>query len=476
MLETLLKIHTDSKSLDFKEVWKNGIFVFDSNVLLDLYRLPESASRDLINVLKNETFNKKVWIGFQVILEFLSNRHEAISDQKNKFNTVKTLIDEALIQYEDVFETLSKELSKLKLKQRHSLIDPDKFLTPENVANGRRFLELFIEELSVLENKQSDVNDDDNIKDIVLNIFDGKIGEGFSKKELDEIYKLGEKRYENSIPPGYKDKTKQGSYTVEDREFVRKYGDLILWKEILRKASSEDISHVVLVTGDVKEDWWLEKRGKKLGPRKELLNEIYSEAPNLKTFYLYDTSSFLRYAKSELRLDISDTSINQAKDLIERSRRNRFAHEEGYISLPEFIKSSTSRIGGFRVGVGRSVHDLPPLKIKESVFYSTLMEIFQNAIVHGIQNYVGIQAKRRGDVILLRFKNKVSPSAPAAPSNEIIYGASESSSRGRGLAGVREWMSKNGIDVHIAGTQKSFVVELYIPVNLFYNEVSGEDA
>lgn len=276
MLETLLKIHTDSESLDFNEVWENGVFVFDSNVLLDLYRLPESASRDLINVLKNETFNKKVWVGFQVILEFLSNRHEAIGDQKNKFNTVRGLIDEAIAQYEEVFENLSRELSKLKLKQRHSLIDPDKFITPDNISDGRNFLELFIEELSVLENKQSDVNDEDNIKDVVLGIFKEKIGEGFSKKELDEIYKLGEKRYQNNIPPGYKDKAKQGSYKVEDREFVRKYGDLILWKEILRKAKSEDISHVVLVTGDVKEDWWLEKRGKKLGPRKELLNEIYS--------------------------------------------------------------------------------------------------------------------------------------------------------------------------------------------------------
>lgn len=82
MIETLLKIHTDSEGVDFKRIWGEGIFVFDSNVLLDLYRLPESATKDLIGVLSNKGFNKKIWIGFQVLLEFLSNRHEAISDQK----------------------------------------------------------------------------------------------------------------------------------------------------------------------------------------------------------------------------------------------------------------------------------------------------------------------------------------------------------------------------------------------------------
>lgn len=158
MIETLLKIHTDSEGVDFKKIWSEGIFVFDSNVLLDLYRLPESATKDLIGVLSNKRFNKKIWIGFQVLLEFLSNRHEAISDQKNKFTTVKKLLSESIEQFDLIFENLTNEMSKLKLKQRHSLIDPDKFLTSENIENGKKFLELFIEDLSNLENKQTDKN------------------------------------------------------------------------------------------------------------------------------------------------------------------------------------------------------------------------------------------------------------------------------------------------------------------------------
>ena len=59
MLESLLKTHKDSEELDFDIIWKEATFVFDSNVLLDLYRLPKSASDDLLKVFKAEGFNPR---------------------------------------------------------------------------------------------------------------------------------------------------------------------------------------------------------------------------------------------------------------------------------------------------------------------------------------------------------------------------------------------------------------------------------
>ena len=82
MLDALIRTHRDPDEIDFNLLWENGLFIFDSNVLLDLYRLPESASNDLIGVLRDERLQKRIWIGFQVVVEFLNNRHEAISDQK----------------------------------------------------------------------------------------------------------------------------------------------------------------------------------------------------------------------------------------------------------------------------------------------------------------------------------------------------------------------------------------------------------
>ena len=194
----------------------------------------------------------------------------SIIDQKNKFHSVRGILNDSLAQYDEMVGTLRGELNKLKLKQRHSLIDPEKHITEKNIEKGVKFIHDFLENLEKLEKKQSDVDDADNIKEIVLKAFEGKIGLGFDKSKLQEINKEGEKRYENKIPPGYKDIKKEGAHIYEDREHVRKYGDLLLWKEIIELGKSSKTKHLILVTGDVKEDWWFEKRGKKLGPRNEL--------------------------------------------------------------------------------------------------------------------------------------------------------------------------------------------------------------
>lgn len=469
MLEILLKTHRDVEEIDFSELWKSGLFVFDSNVLLDLYRLPESASNDLLGVLQDAKISGRIWIGFQVLLEFMSNRHEAISDQKNKFSTVRTLLEEAIGQYDNVFEKLTSELGKLKLKQRHSLIDPDKFLTSSGISQGRSLLEEFVRDLGVLESKQSDVNDRDEIKDVVIGIFKNKVGAGFTRKELEDLYKIAEKRYEASVPPGYKDKAKQGSYFVEDREFVRKYGDFILWKEVIRKAASEQISGVVLVTGDVKEDWWLEKRGKKLGPRKELLNEIYTEAPCVQYFYMYDTASFLKHAKVHLEARVQDSSITQAKDLIAKSRKNRASAEAGYLLIPECIGLAASPFEALRVGIGRSVYKLPPLRMDQRILYSCIVEIFQNALQHGVHSYVGVQAKDRDETIVLRFKNRTSTRV-ASPTPNLV-GPERGVLRGGGLQFVHELMSREGVMVATVASDKLFVVELVIHKSKFASQV-----
>jgi hypothetical protein len=327
-MELLKKIHRNNEQIDFKSIWKKGVFIFDSNVLLDLYRLPVSAREDLFNVFQNENFKDRIWIGFQVLLEFLNNRLEVISDQKNKFNQVKKLVKSSISEYEESNNTLKKELNNLKLAQRHSLIEPEKYIKDENFNNSKNFLNEFIEYLDKLEEKQFDVNEDDNIKEKVLDIFENNVGISFDQESLENIYKEGEERYKNEIPPGYMDRTKKGVYPYENKSFIRKYGDLLLWKEIIEKCKKEKIEYAVLVTGDIKEDWWQKKRGKKLGARMELLNEIYSQATDLDTFYMYDTSTFLQYAKQEIDENIKDSSITETKELIELSNIERLTSKK----------------------------------------------------------------------------------------------------------------------------------------------------
>ncbi|WP_204277464.1 PIN-like domain-containing protein, partial [Escherichia coli] len=62
------------------------------------------------------------------------------------------------------------------------------------------------------------------------------------------LKKEGEDRYAKKIPPGYKDAKKDAG------EFD-KYGDLIIWKDMIGKAKA-DKRPILFISDDAKEDWW----------------------------------------------------------------------------------------------------------------------------------------------------------------------------------------------------------------------------
>jgi len=65
---------------DFKSLWKTAVFVFDANVLLNLYRYQSSTRDDLLKVL--EKLGGRIWIPYHVGLEFERNRLNVIAEQK----------------------------------------------------------------------------------------------------------------------------------------------------------------------------------------------------------------------------------------------------------------------------------------------------------------------------------------------------------------------------------------------------------
>ena len=64
----------------------------------------------------------------------------------------------------------------------------------------------------------------------------------------------GQGRYKKEIPPGFKD--------AKDKDGVRKYGDLIIWKEMLKFALKQS-KNIIFITDDVKADWWETQDNKK---------------------------------------------------------------------------------------------------------------------------------------------------------------------------------------------------------------------
>lgn len=404
-MDKIFRAHKELSEDDYKALWEDALFVFDTNTLLDLYRLPESARKDLLNILSDAKIKDRVWVPFQVMLEYTQNKIDVISDQKNKFTNVKSIVNEGIENINNLQADLQSKLKELQLKKSHSVIDPDAFINDKLFEQSIAALNGFIEHLNGLDQKQPDVNDPDGLKDQVQKVFTGKIGDGFSKDNLEKIYKEGETRYTEKIPPGYKDADKKGFYLFEDRKHIRKFGDLIFWKEIIEKAKADKLKYIILVTGDVKEDWWQEKRGKKLGARYELLNEIYFEAQDLLIFHMYDTSGFMQYAKQYLDINIADASIVETKDVLEVNKlKDENIVQIAGVNLIELIKRMNSAFD-INLEIYNDPTEIYYLSIPNVQLTSAFDEIFDNIRNHSTNKKANINIRNTEQHLVIEIGN-----------------------------------------------------------------------
>jgi predicted nucleic acid-binding protein len=84
--------HYTPSEEEFGKIWKDGLIVFDTNVLLDLYRYSENTVKALFEVM--ESLEDRIWIPFQVSKEYHKNLNSVISDQVRKYeSSIKTLTD-----------------------------------------------------------------------------------------------------------------------------------------------------------------------------------------------------------------------------------------------------------------------------------------------------------------------------------------------------------------------------------------------
>jgi len=296
---------------EFKLLWEKGIFVLDTNVLLNLYRYPRDVSDDFVSVLKS--IKERIWLPHFVALEYQENRISVIHDQETKFDEVKIDISKFQNDLNNKFKSLEK---------RHSTIDPSKFL-----AQAQEIFSEFSDQVDRYKEELPNLLMEDHIRGELDSMFEENIGEPFANDQLIDLYEEGRDRYEKEIPPGYKDtKNKEGEqFSYRGSVYENKFGDLIIWKQIIEEVkSNEAIEYLIFITDDDKEDWWWRENGKTIGPRPELVDEILVSS-NLKLFYMYNSNRFLEFAKDQLEIDIHDETIKEVRNISQELRTERFS-------------------------------------------------------------------------------------------------------------------------------------------------------
>ena len=278
---------------EFKTLWKNCEFIFDANVLLNIYRYSSETTEEFLDVLKK--VQDRIWLPHQAALEYQKNRFSVIEEQVAKCKKLEKLLEKNEI------------ITFLIDNKRHPFVDTELIISEIE----KTFKNLKVD-LETSRNNYPNTISNDNLRDTITEIFDGKIGDEFSKKDLDNTYKMGKERYADKIPPGFEDKGKDDGEN-KDKTGNQKYGDCVLWRQIIMHAKSEG-KPIILVTDDAKKDWWLKNKNNAIiSPHPFLIREMRLKC-NV-DFYMYRSEKFMERVKMYLGFDVDESSLQEIENV-----------------------------------------------------------------------------------------------------------------------------------------------------------------
>lgn len=328
--------------------WDTHLFVFDTNILLNFFRYSENTRTDFEKVIRK--IKDQVWIPHRVAYEFFRNRSTTIQSESSHY------------------ETAISDINKLTIELEKTRQHP--FVSADTLHMAKECFEKLKAEL--VNNKNSLLNHlhDDQISIFFDEIFSGKIGEKLTFETEQEIIKTGADRYARNQPPGYLDKNKADDSAPHEAK-LRRYGDLIIWLEIIRK-SKADQKGIILIIDDRKEDWWVNALGRTLGPRPELVDEFKKETGQ--SVYLYTADRFLEFSIGKLDQKLNPGTVTEVREI--RPQYN----EDGIFALVE-QPVFANRTRGLKASLGSRA------KIKE------IIQDQEEAISVLSDNIMGLQVK-----------------------------------------------------------------------------------
>ncbi len=297
----------------FIESIDSGLIVLDANVLLALYRIGADARKQVLESFRQ--VSDRIWVPHQAIVEFHRNKASAVVNRISEFKRANATVKIATAEAISILEAAVN--SVVHLRERTFTSRP---WAPADLGLDQKGFESRLDgaldaakaELKELESEHDLSPGEMQKSDPILLEIDiliaGKIGDAYS---IDRFRSLVEEardfRFPNKMPPGYKD-------AKEKSTDLRAAGDYVLWRQVIDKAAARDIqsNKVVIITNDVKQDWWTVTENRRRGARPELVQELNDYAKSqLMLLTLYD---FAVAAKERLNSSVSDSTVKQIHD------------------------------------------------------------------------------------------------------------------------------------------------------------------
>uniref|UniRef100_UPI003F7F9C84 PIN domain-containing protein n=1 Tax=Xanthomonas sp. 0924 TaxID=2835534 RepID=UPI003F7F9C84 len=328
---------------EINQLWSEGLVVLDTNVLLDLYRLPAGSSKeilDLFGLLKG-----RLWIPHQVGLEFHRNRLSVIArahkDAQDLFNDLgKRFID------------YNRKIDELQLSKRG--VGEIGELLKEMEETSKKIEECSKKAVA----EQLKPNGRDSILDALGDVLKNSVGPApSSQEEIDRIYKEAAVRFAVKMGPGYmdeeKDKGGEPKFMASRLVFEKRYGDYLLWTQIIDYVSRSKFKNVIFVTSDEKEDWWVKVSGGfQAGPLPELREEMRVQG-GVDNFWMYTLKDFLKKSVDRLQSKVSPIAVSDVESVDVQERFSNFKtiwNLKAAESVPKPVLKSAAKLLGYQLG------------------------------------------------------------------------------------------------------------------------------
>lgn len=265
------------------------IIVPDTNVLLSLYRYSPDFSEFGLQCLTEVV--ESLYLPATVRLEFGKHCKASFAAMEKKIKNIGQGTEKQVKSARAKILSSCDQLKRLQFegvddlhRELAALLDALKITTKE-----------FFEERKSLQLSSHYWNGSDKVMELVQKV--EQYGHVLPSPSQEEIFKWceeGQDRYKKEIPPGFKD--------AKNKDGVRKYGDLIIWKELL-KFACEQKKDIIFITDDVKADWWETDNDQRVF-HPMLINEFKKTGRNIIAF---ESQEFYTAISDEYGVKQSDT-------------------------------------------------------------------------------------------------------------------------------------------------------------------------
>ncbi|MFG1850814.1 PIN-like domain-containing protein [Actinomadura geliboluensis] len=271
-----------------KDFITTGMVAFDTNALLDVYRLNPQAREEYLAALRK--LGDRLFVPHRVGQELMERRLTVIEECSTATDVLATELSKPFDTITQLVRSFGNrrglsaaqkaELEKLATEARDAL-----------TTKAREFYDFGMDLDTSLKGEA--------ILAELVRLLDGKVGPPVADPK--KVEAEAKRRIENRVPPGFMDAKKNPDRAI---------GDYLIWRQIMDRATEAKLS-VVLVTNDQKPDWVREDLGRKLGAHPDLVAEMMEECGL--PFHLVSVQSFLVHAREYLGATVSEGTILQAE-------------------------------------------------------------------------------------------------------------------------------------------------------------------